>query len=61
MNAMEKEGLTLRLILKVAPLTHWQTERALMERITARFRQEGIELPYPRLVVLDNQRKDGRA
>lgn len=60
-NAMEKEGLTLRLILKVAPLTHWQTERALMERITARFRQEGIELPYPRLVVLDNQRKDGRA
>ncbi len=51
-TALNEDGITLRLVMRVKPLTHWATERALLERIKGRFQREGIEIPYPHMVVL---------
>lgn len=44
--------LVLRMIIKVKPLTHWETERALRRLIIEKFETSGISMPYPRRVVL---------
>lgn len=45
-------GMVLRMIVKVKPLTHWETERSLRRMIKERFAKSGIDMPYPRRVVL---------
>lgn len=49
-TALGGAGVTLRLILRVKPLTQWQTERALLLRIQRRFSKEGVEIPRQTLV-----------
>lgn len=44
--------LVLRMIIRVKPLTHWETERALRRMIIEKFESSGISMPYPRRVVL---------
>ncbi len=41
----------LRMIMRVKPLTHWETERALRQSIKDAFGKNDIEIPYPHLVV----------
>jgi small conductance mechanosensitive channel len=43
--------VTLRVAIKVKPLTHWGAERELKKRIKDTFDKEGIEIPFPRQVV----------
>jgi len=43
--------ITLRVAIKVKPLTHWGAERELKRRIKDTFDKEGIEIPFPRQVV----------
>ncbi len=45
-------NMVLRMIIRVRPLTHWETERALRRIIKERFEQRGIGAPYPRRVIL---------
>ncbi len=53
--SLDASGITLRMVMKVKPLTHWATERALLERIKVRFAREGIEIPYPHITVLNRE------
>lgn len=49
--ALSGNGLTLRMVLRVRPMTQFETERALNLRIKQRFDKEGIKIPYNRLVL----------
>ena len=43
--------VTLRVSIKVKPMTHWGAERELKRRIKSTFDEKGIEIPFPRQVV----------
>jgi small conductance mechanosensitive channel len=43
--------VTLRISIKVKPMTHWAAERELKLRIKDTFDKKGIEIPFPRQVV----------
>ena len=45
------DSVTLRVLLKTAPMEQWGVARALRQRIKARFDHEGIEIPLPQRVV----------
>lgn len=45
------ESVTLRVLLKTAPMEQWAVARALRQRVKARFDHEGIEIPLPQRVV----------
>ncbi|GAA3517352.1 mechanosensitive ion channel family protein [Nocardioides daeguensis] len=56
---MEPDSVTIRVLVKTAPLEQWGVARALRQRIKARFDHEGIEIPYAQRVVW--HREDRRA
>jgi small-conductance mechanosensitive channel len=45
------DAITLRVMVKTAPLEQWAVGRELRQRIKARFDHEGIEIPFPQRVV----------
>lgn len=45
------DAVTIRVMLKTAPLEQWAVARALRQRIKARFDHEGIEIPFAQRVV----------
>ena len=45
------DGVTLRVVLKTAPLEQWGVAREMRQRIKTRFDREGIEIPFPQRVV----------
>ena len=45
------DSVTLRVLVKTAPLEQWAVARALRQRIKARFDHEGIEIPFAQRVV----------
>lgn len=49
-------SVTVRVMVKTAPLEQWAVARALRQRIKARFDYEGIEIPFSQRVVW--QRED---
>ena len=53
------ESVTLRVLLKTAPMQQWGVARELRQRIKARFDYEGIEMPLPQRVIW--HRDDERA
>jgi small conductance mechanosensitive channel len=50
-EALAPDAITLRVLVKTAPLEQWAVARELRQRIKARFDHEGIELPFPQRVV----------
>lgn len=46
------DNIVIRMILRVKPLTQWETERALRRLIQEEFIKQQIALPYPRRVVI---------
>jgi small-conductance mechanosensitive channel len=50
-EALAADSITLRVLVKTAPLEQWAVARALRQRIKARFDHEGIEIPFPQRVV----------
>ncbi|MBB6626748.1 mechanosensitive ion channel family protein [Nocardioides sp. KIGAM211] len=52
------DSVTLRVLIKTAPMEQWAVARELRQRLKARFDHEGIELPLPTRVVW--QREDKR-
>lgn len=50
-------GVTLRVIAKTLPMNQWAVERELRKRIKEAFEKEGIEIPYPRTVIIPQVKK----
>lgn len=50
--ALGEVGMQLRLVIKVKAMQQWAAERELLKRIKLAFDEEGIEVPYPRRVVI---------
>ncbi len=46
-----ESAVTLRTLTKSAPGKQWEVARELRRRILLRFREKGIEIPYPQQVV----------
>ncbi|MCW2773789.1 MAG: MscS Mechanosensitive ion channel [Nocardioides sp.] len=51
------EAVTLRVLIKTAPMEQWGIARALRQRIKTRFDHEGIEIPLPQRVVWNREEK----
>jgi small conductance mechanosensitive channel len=49
--SLGSSDVTLRIAIKVKPMTHWGAERELKRRIKDTFDKKGIEIPFPRQVV----------
>jgi len=49
--SLGSSDVTLRIAIKVKPMTHWGAERELKRRIKDTFDEKGIEIPFPRQVV----------
>jgi len=49
---MGESSIVLRMIMRVKPLTHWETERALRRIILEEFARNNIEIPFPHRVVI---------
>ncbi len=47
-----ESSMVLRMIVRVKPLTHWETERALRRRIVEEFARSHVEIPFPHRVVI---------
>ncbi|MGR3309603.1 MAG: mechanosensitive ion channel domain-containing protein, partial [Candidatus Brocadiales bacterium] len=43
--------VTIRVLIKVLPMRHWEVEREIKLRIKKGFDEKGIEIPFPRHVV----------
>jgi small conductance mechanosensitive channel len=50
-QSLDPDGVTIRVVLKTAPMEQWGVAREMRERIKARFDHEGIEIPFPQRVV----------
>ena len=49
---LENSGVVLRVVARVVPQKHWEIERDLLYYIKKAFDAEGIEIPYPKYVIL---------
>jgi moderate conductance mechanosensitive channel len=56
-EALNPDAITLRVLVKTAPMEQWAVARELRQRIKARFDHEGIEIPFAQRVVWH---RDGR-
>jgi small-conductance mechanosensitive channel len=50
-EALTPDAITLRVLVKTAPMEQWAIARELRQRVKARFDHEGIEIPFPQRVV----------
>jgi small conductance mechanosensitive channel len=50
---LEESSIVLRMIIRVQPLTHWETERALRRMIVEEFARNHVEIPFPHRVVIN--------
>jgi small-conductance mechanosensitive channel len=60
-EALAPESVTLRVLLKTAPMEQWGVARELRQRIKARFDHEGIEIPLPQRVIWHREEKAAQA
>ncbi|KUO72296.1 MAG: hypothetical protein APF77_02640 [Clostridia bacterium BRH_c25] len=44
--------VVIRTVVRTKPLMHWKTERELRKYILEAFKAQGIEIPYPRRVII---------
>ena len=44
---LNDSDMVVKMIMRVKPLTHWLTEREVMQKIKEEFDKKGIEIPYP--------------
>ena len=58
--SLGSSDVTLRVAIKVKPMTHWGAERELKRRIKDTFDKKGIEIPFPRQVVYLRREKKNK-
>ena len=49
---LEESSMVLRMIIRVKPLTQWETERALRRMIIEEYARNGITIPFPHRVII---------
>jgi len=59
-EAFTPESVTLRVLLKTAPMEQWSIARELRQRIKARFDHEGIVIPLPQRVIWHREDRTAR-
>jgi small conductance mechanosensitive channel len=47
--------VTIRVLIKVLPMKHWEIEREMKLRIKKGFDEKGIEIPFPRRLVYNRE------
>lgn len=47
--------VVIRTVVRTKPLMHWKTERALRKYILEAFKDQDIEIPYPRRVIVKKE------
>jgi small conductance mechanosensitive channel len=57
-DAFEPGQVVLKGRIKTVPLKQWMVGRELRKRIAALFRQRGIQVPVPHMIVRSEQRED---
>ena len=50
---LEESSIVLRMIMRVKPLTQWETERALRRMIIEEFVKSHVEIPLPHRVIIN--------
>ncbi|MGH3341317.1 MAG: mechanosensitive ion channel family protein [Carbonactinosporaceae bacterium] len=50
-EAINRDSVIVRMVVKTAPLKQWDVARELRERIKAKFEAQGIEIPYPQATI----------
>ncbi|GAB4011523.1 mechanosensitive ion channel family protein [Nocardioides ultimimeridianus] len=58
-EAISLDSITVRLMVKTAPLQQWAVARTLRQRIKARFDHEGIRIPFSQRVVWQSEDRAG--
>jgi len=51
-SEMQASGVTIGVLARTEPLEQWNVERELRKRIKEAFDQEGIEIPYQKVVTI---------
>ena len=51
--------VVVTLLARTVPMQHWSVERELRKAVLDKFEQEGLEKPYPRLVYINWENKEG--
>lgn len=55
---MGDSQITIRAVARTLPLKHWEVERELKKRIKEAFDENGIEIPYPRRVIIQSEKEE---
>lgn len=50
---LEDSSIVLRMVVRVQPLTQWETERALRRLIIEEFARSHVEIPFPHRVIIN--------
>jgi len=48
----DESGVVIRATVKTKPLMNWKTERELRGKVLEVFKERGIEIPYPKRVII---------
>ncbi len=54
-----ESGVTIRVVVMVKPMRHWEAERQLRVELKKAFDAAGVEIPFPRRVVYTRQEAGG--
>jgi small conductance mechanosensitive channel len=60
-QSLDPDGITVRVVMKTAPMEQWGVAREMRERVKARFDIEGIEIPFPQRVVWHREAREQQA
>ena len=52
---MNESSMTIKMIMRVEPLTHWAVQRELTKKIKEEFDKNGVEIPFPHRVVINKK------
>lgn len=52
-------SVVIRILARTKPMEQWSIERILKKKIKERFDREGIEIPYPRQVLISKKISEG--
>ncbi|WP_242847899.1 mechanosensitive ion channel family protein [Inediibacterium massiliense] len=55
-SRLGESDVVLSIVAKTIPMEQWAVERELRKRIKEKFDEKGIEIPYPRRVVISDQK-----
>lgn len=57
---LDSSHVVLRVIAEVHPMEHWEMARILKREIKGRLEREGIDIPFPRMVIYRRNEEESR-